>query len=225
MPDADDARWHMLGRMATTTCGWCGVLTHMITKAGPVRMPYFEFSDKQYVMGVYQCSNERCQKFSIGSLIAHSTTPMSTLTTEEPQHWEPSQVRRPEFPDVPDEIAETAAEAHACLSIGAARGAVALARAVVEASAKHKGITVNGIAGKINEMETQGLIRPLTKSTAHAIRLAGNEVAHGDIGQVPIPLPEAEVVVQFMDSFLEEVFQHPAKLEQLQASMAERKQP
>lgn len=215
----------MLVRMATTTCGWCGVLTHMIPKVGPGKVPYFEFSDKNLVMGVYQCSNERCQRFSIGSMTAPNTTSLSALSSEEPHHWEPAQVRRPGFPDVPDEIAETASEAHACLSIGAARGAVALARAVVEASAKHKGITVSGIAGKINEMETQGLIRPLTKSTAHAIRLAGNEVAHGDIGQVPIPLHEAEVVVQFMDSFLEEVFQHPAKLEQLQASMAERKQP
>ncbi|MEU9998038.1 DUF4145 domain-containing protein [Streptomyces sp. NPDC050848] len=187
-------------------------------------MPYFEFADKRLVMGVYQCSNERCRKYSIGSLTAPNGRNLSSLLAEEPQHWEPTTVRRPDFPDVPDEIAETAAEAHACLSIGAPRGAVALARAVVESSAKAKGITVRGIAAKIDEMSSRGLIRELTKTTAHAIRLAGNEVAHGDIGQVPIPQDEAEVVVRFMDSFLEEVFQHPAKLQQLQDSMAERRQ-
>ncbi|WP_409468528.1 DUF4145 domain-containing protein [Streptomyces sp. HC307] len=142
--------------------------------------------------------------------------------------WEPVRARRPGFPDVPPEIAQTASEAHACLSIGAARGAVALARAVVEASAKAKakakGITVNGIIGKIDALRDDGIISPLTAEASHQIRRDGNSIAHGDIGDEPILQDDAEAILEFMDALLDEVFQRPAKLERLKERHEERKQ-
>lgn len=56
---------------------------------------------------------------------------------------EPKSVRKPSFENVPKQIAETASETHACHSISACRTAVALARAVVEATAKDHDITSN----------------------------------------------------------------------------------
>ncbi|MEV4390207.1 hypothetical protein AB0J68_31615, partial [Micromonospora sp. NPDC049580] len=50
-----------------------------------------------------------------------------------------------EFPDVPAHIAETADEAHRCHSIKAYRAGVLLARSVIEATAKEKGITNGGL--------------------------------------------------------------------------------
>jgi hypothetical protein len=138
--------------------------------------------------------------------------------------WEPTSIRRPDFPDVPKEIAATASEAHACLSIGATRGGVALARAVVEATAKAKGISMRGIEAKIDALRDGGVISQLTADTSHQIRKDGNSIAHGDIGDEPVSQDDAEAILEFMDAFLDEVFQRPAKLQRLKARHAERKQ-
>lgn len=175
-------------------------------------------------MGVFQCSNEQCQRISIGCTLAQRGTYQENLLTKD-MAWEPTRVRRPEFPDVPEQIAETAAEAHACLSVGANRGAVALARAVVESTGKAKGAKTRNLNDLIDEMAKRDIIRSLTQETAHAIRVGGNEVAHGDLVDVPMPAEEAEIIVEFMDSLLEEVFQHPEKLKRLKQSQQDRKAP
>ncbi|MEV6543399.1 DUF4145 domain-containing protein [Streptomyces sp. NPDC051665] len=212
--------------MATTNCGWCDVLTHMIPSSqDPIRVPNPAGYGDPVFMSTFQCSNEHCSRYSIG----YTTSRSQYLSREQfivmPMEWEPANVRRPNFPDVPDRIAETASEAHVCLSVGAARGAVALARAVVEATAKEKSITTGSLMQKIDEMANRGIIRELTKETAHAIRDGGNEIAHGDITNDPMPLEDATAIVEFMDSLLEEVFQHPAKLNRLRQSHQSRKNP
>lgn len=175
-------------------------------------------------MAAFKCSNENCRRLSIGQTSLHggfSGPPKDRFITANLE-WEPTNLRRPRFPDVPDEIASTASEAHACLSISAARGAVALARAVVEATAKAKGITKGGIVAKIDGMHTEGIISKLTAETSHRIRLDGNSIAHGDIGDEPISADDAEAILEFMDALLDEVFQRPAKLENLKLRSEER---
>lgn len=80
----------------------------------------------------FQCANEACRRLSIGTV--HRGAPYGSPKVNMPEDpnivWEPRSVRRPEFDDVPAQIAETASEAHASLSIQAYRGSVALARAV-----------------------------------------------------------------------------------------------
>ena len=208
--------------MASTICGWCGDRTHMIMVMDPYQLPH---STKW--MAAFRCASETCQKLSIGwatlasgthERVASDALPLSTL------NWEPTNVRRPEFPEVPREIAETASEAHACLSIGAAKGAVALARAVVEATAKAKGITQRGIVAKIDALHADGYISVLTRDTSHQIREDGNSIAHGDIGDEPMSLDDAEAILRFMDALLHEVFQGPAELLRLKQRHVERKQ-
>jgi hypothetical protein len=178
-------------------------------------------------MAAFRCSSENCERLSIGWLQVTTGygagTPEYQVRTGNLE-WEPVRPRRPQFPDVPREIANTASEAHACLSIGAARGAVALARAVVEATAKAKGIKIHGIASKIDAMRDAHIISPLTAQTSHQIRKDGNGIAHGDIGDEPIPLDDAEAILVFMDELLAEVFQRPATLDRLSQRHEERKQ-
>ena len=52
---------------------------------------------------------------------------------------------------------------------------MALARAVVEASAKEKGVTRGSLIAKIDELHEQGLLRGHIKA-AHEVRFGGNEV-------------------------------------------------
>lgn len=136
----------------------------------------------------------------------------------------PASVDRPKFPDVPEQIADAATEAHACLSIQAFRGAVALARAVVEATAKDKGITKGPLVAKIDALHKQGDIREITRQLAHEVREGGNEIAHGDLADDPMPAEDAEAIVVLMDEILEEVYQGPARMMALKKSRLDREQ-
>lgn len=89
----------------------------------------------------------------------------------------PLTVARVEFPDVPDPIARAASEAHQALAASAPLASVAMARAAIEATAKDKGITKNGIYAKIEQLAKDGHISQAMKDAAHEIRLAGNEAA------------------------------------------------
>ncbi|MFD8967682.1 DUF4145 domain-containing protein [Streptomyces sp. NPDC059568] len=217
--------------MASTICGWCGDRTHMAMVLDPYPLPQAtwpqQLNDRPVWMAAFRCSNEKCHRLSIGWSVLYQVKHASTAKDQLPSgdlEWEPLSIRRPAFLDVPPEIAETASEAHACLSIGAARGAVALARSVVEATAKAKGITVNGIVAKINALRDRGVISTLTADASHQIRRDGNSIAHGDIGDEAISADDAEAIIEFMDALIDEVFQRPAKLQKLKARHDERKQ-
>ncbi|MFJ9322160.1 DUF4145 domain-containing protein [Streptomyces globisporus] len=217
--------------MASTICGWCGDRTHMTMILDPYQLPeatWVSPSDDSHVwMSVFRCSNENCRRLSIGWSALHRAHQLSSAIQSLPQsdlQWEPQSIRRPRFFEVPPEIAETASEAHACLSIGAARGAVALARSVVEATAKAQGITAHGIAAKIDALRDGGVISALTAETSHQIRRDGNSIAHGDIGDEPVSTDDAEAIIEFMDALLDEVFQRPAKLQKLKDRHHERRQ-
>lgn len=223
----------MFSAMASTICGWCGRLTHM-TIVGDVQVlphpPYsHRDSRKKECAAAFRCDSETCQMLSIGvgeffepSLVQ---TELRRLISEHHQlQWTPSKVDRPAFPDVPNQIAESASEAHACLSIQAYRGAVALARAVVEATAKDKGIVKGSLAQKIDGLHAAGHIRPYTRELAHEIREGGNEIAHGDLGDEPMPADDAEAIIRLMDEILQEVYQSPAAMLKLKRSREEREQ-
>lgn len=211
--------------MASTICGWCGDRTHMEMKdSQPTSVPG-EYGTHVYT-APFQCSSETCRRLSIGT-VTRSTrynNPPTDFVTDDAIVWEPGVIRRPNFPDVPAQIGTTASEAHACLSIQAYRGAVALARAVVEAAAKDHGISKGPLVAKIDEMHKKGLIRDITRELAHEIREGGNEIAHGDLADEPMPPEDAEAIVALMDEILEEVYQGPARMQALKKSRLEREQ-
>lgn len=130
--------------------------------------------------------------------------------------WYPSVGHAPEFPDVPDHIARAAQEAHSSRSINALMAAILMARTVVEATAKEKSITTGNLLSKIDELAGQNIIRDDTKEAAHEIRHLGNDMAHGDISDLPDADDVADVLA-LMDEVLNEVFQGPAKTARLRA--------
>ncbi|WP_231156973.1 DUF4145 domain-containing protein [Streptomyces sp. CNZ748] len=115
-----------------------------------------------------------------------------------------------------------AIEAHQCLSIEANRAAVALARAVVEATAKDRGITTGTLEKKIDKLFEQQLIREYVKDAAHEVRFGGNEVAHGDLVAEPMDNATATEVLGLMDEILDEVFQSPARVRRRKEQRLER---
>ncbi len=123
----------------------------------------------------------------------------------------PKTVGGKSFPDVPEHIAEAANEAYRCYSIQAYRAAALLARSVIEATAKEKGVTQGTLMKKIDAMHSQGLIREFVRDGAHEVRYLGNDMAHGDF-VAPVAEEEAELALSLMDEVLDEIFQAPARV-------------
>lgn len=218
--------------MATITCGWCNTICHA-TPTGVVAVTrLMSYGEDRYVADAsYKCDG--CGRLSVvsweTSFDPHDTRWQSYGRSGEPEDydraaWHPVPGTQMRFPDVPEEIASAAAEAWTCHAACADRGAVALARAVVESTAKAKGITVSGIASKIDEMAEQGLIRPAVADQAHEIRHMGNGAAHGDLGD-PVTAEDAEEVLHLMGEVLNEVWQSPAKAARLASARRAKKQP
>lgn len=92
----------------------------------------------------------------------------------------PGTRQRESFADVPLSVADAAAEAALCMQAGAPRGAILLARAVIEATAKDKGVTDGSLSQKIDRLHECGYIRTYLRDGAHEVRYTGNDMAHGD---------------------------------------------
>jgi Domain of unknown function (DUF4145) len=129
-----------------------------------------------------------------------------------------------DYPDVPTPIGNAASEAHGSLASGAVHASVIMARAVIEATAKEKGIAKGSLEFKIKQLAEHDLISEAMKSVADEIRLAGNDAAHGDFISEEISAGDAEEIVTLMDSILERVYQEPARVERVRASRQKRHQ-
>lgn len=169
--------------------------------------------------GALQCNNADCKKVVGGILVTHG----NGNATGQLSDWWPKHIGGKAFPDVPEHIASTADEAHRCLSVGAHRGAVALARAVVEATAKDHGIDKGMLNKKIEALAKQGVISDAMKDAADEIRFAGNEVAHADLAEEPIAADDAGEVLELMDAILTRVYQEPRQVERVRERRKERK--
>jgi len=105
--------------------------------------------------------------------------------------------------------------------VKAYRGAVLLARSVIEATAKDKGMTTGTLVTKIDEMYEKRLIREDIRDGAHEVRYLANDAAHGDFAD-PVPQTDAELILTLMDEVLEEVYQSPARVARRRAARLEK---
>ncbi|WP_199796475.1 DUF4145 domain-containing protein [Pseudonocardia dioxanivorans] len=126
------------------------------------------------------------------------------------------QIQDKQYPDVPEHIGSAASEAHRSMVANCYRGAVILARAVIEATAKNNGITSGNIASKIEKMQEQGLIRPYVREGADEVRIFGNDMAHGDFVD-EVGEGEVTLALELMDEVLTEVYEGPARVERAKA--------
>lgn len=125
--------------------------------------------------------------------------------------WWPKTGETPEVIDVPESISRAAKEAYSSASVGTA---ILMARTVVEATAKNKGILKGSLATKINQLAAHSYVRPAISEQAHEVRFAGNDMAHGDIDVEP-DATDSEEILALMAEVLAEVFQGPARLERI----------
>jgi hypothetical protein len=209
--------------MAGTKCWDCGATAHMTPIDGAVSITRQMVRDR--VMGCFRCDG--CQALNIAVAVGFpgNQDPLTWLVKRKNKEWLPKPPRMipvKTFPDVPVEIAAAASEAHRCrLVANANRAAILLARSVIEATAKDKGITGGSLYSKIDQMHEQRLIRPDVRNGAHEVRAFGNDMAHGDFVQSVTP-DEADLVLALMDEVLVDVYQSPARVARAQAVRQER---
>lgn len=188
----------------------------MTVLRSPIPVATF-YGPPRYVvaMAPYQC--DHCQYLTLAMINTSDPDLDGLMGTNRltGATWLPLKGHSKDFPDVPEPIGATASEAHRCLSVGAPRGAVALARAVIESTAKAQQITTGNLAAKIDELANRGHIREAVREATHEVRIDGNEVAHGDLVSDPVSAEDAEDVLQLMDEILAEVFQGPATVQRV----------
>ena len=200
--------------MAMRTCWECNTKSHLAPYGDAYIVPSTHNNQYQTVLCAFKCDN--CSALSVGRALREKTTPNVVPLTrwidfEQNIEWIPALAVGRDFDDVPTHIAESASEAYRCSSIGAHRAATLMARSVIEATAKHQGITSGNLATKIDEMHNKGLIREYIRDGAHEVRYFGNDMAHGDFTD-PVSADDAELALTLMSEVLEEIYQAPARV-------------
>lgn len=184
--------------MLTGTCAFCGNQTHFTARVGRA-LNRVNSGVTQELQVEIAATCDACQRFNVargsstmarGATIAAGTILDSSVAIREGERmtvesWSPPAMRPVEVSFIPDGVAGFFKEAHDAFSIGAHRAVLLLVRSVIEATAKDKQITSGSLVQKINQLQEEGHIRRGTKDMAHALRILGNDMAHGDIDQVP----------------------------------------
>jgi len=218
--------------MATAVCGWCGTSTHVTEFSQGVESTN-DSPDSPQFQSAFRC--DACGGLLIGGFtgaeepggfnsygVTDITYMRSFWSRNKPTVWSPRFVKGQSFTDVPRHIAKAASESYKSASIGNHMSAILMARTVIEASAKEKGILKGSLLNKIDELAGKSLIREDTKEAAHAIREFGNDMAHGDISN-PVSEEDSEEVLVLMSEILNELFQGPARVQAIKAKVAARK--
>ncbi|GAA1920185.1 DUF4145 domain-containing protein [Nocardioides marmoribigeumensis] len=210
--------------MASTNCGHCGRLAYMEPVSHLHASP--AIGGGVFADAVYKCPNCKRLNMATERTTFYSAGMYPSDTADNHQwsspRWFPRHLEVIEFEDVPTHIGEAASEATLCLAVGAYRAAGALARAVIEATAKDKKAEGRNLEKRIDALRDGDHIRKHTQEQAHEIRHFGNDMAHGDFVE-PVTKEEAEEVVELMAEVLDEVYQSPARLEKRKAARVAKK--
>ncbi len=205
--------------MASLTCPFCSRFSHVTIRWGVTTN---HGRNVAFAATCDHCANlVTGRTYLVSPEYGYDSADMSIVRSavklgEESIEWWPKVGQAPAVEDVPPSISRAAVEAYSSASVGNHMAAILMARTVIEASAKEKGIVTGNLASKINAMRDQQLIRPAIADQAHEVRYAGNEMAHGDI-DVELSAVDSEEILALMASMLTEVFQDPKRLERIRA--------
>jgi len=136
------------------------------------------------------------------------------------ESWSPPPMRPVDTAFIPDGVAGYFKEAHDAFSIGAYRAVLLLVRSVIEATAKDRKVTTGTLVEKINKLDEEGHIRRGTRDMAHALRILGNDMAHGNIDEVPSQ-EDADDALTIARFVLDDVYVADAR----RADILERRKP
>jgi Domain of unknown function (DUF4145) len=175
-------------------------------------------SSSKRVEAAFRCTN--CRRMTIGTTRVPGNHPNPANGDDtwwnrvEFLSWTPHSMGGKDFPHVPEHVGSAADEAYRCRSVNALRAAILMARSVIEATCKDKGVEQGSLASKIDQMTEQGFIRTFTQQEAHELRYLGNNMAHGEFVH-DVAAVDADSVLEVMTEILNEVYQGPARMKRM----------
>lgn len=220
--------------MLSGTCAFCGNQTHFTARTARVGGPNLSSINGRTQRRIEVAATcDACQRFnSADGISRNASRPLGdgqlffdaaavvegeTMTIES---WSPPPMRPVDTAFIPNGVAGYFKEAHDAFSISAYRGVLLLVRSVIEATAKDRGIETGTLVQKINKLYDEGHVRRGTKDMAHALRILGNDMAHGDIGDIPTK-EDADDALTIARFVLDDVYVADAR----RADMMERRKP
>lgn len=188
----------MLDFMLSGTCAFCGNQTHFTARTGRVTSDRLNVQQGFKYRLEIAATCDACHRFNTAVGVSRDAqrtlTPNSILNAADSVtegelmtivSWSPPPMLPVDTTFIPAGVAGFLKEAHDAFSISAYRAVLLLVRSVIEATAKDRGVTSGNLAAKINQLHADEHIRKGTKDMAHALRVLGNDMAHGDIDDVP----------------------------------------
>lgn len=209
--------------MPSRVCAACRVKASMEPISDPVVLEA-DHRGRKLITVAYSCHECRFVNIAMASgFDDHASAALDWMHDQgDSISWYPRIQRRGDYTHTPDVIAAAADEAHQCLGFEAVRGALILARAVVEATAKDHGIASGNLKQKIEALAEKAGLREITAAAITEVRHIGNDMAHGDFEWTPTQ-EEAEEFVHLMDALLDEVYEVPGRVKKIRKDREARK--
>jgi hypothetical protein len=113
---------------------------------------------------------------------------------------------------IPSPISSAYYEARNCFRAKAYTATAIMCRKTLEGIAEEHKVTVRNLASALKEMRDKGIIESRLYEWADALRISGNEAAHGV--NVSISQQDAKDILEFTNALLEYVFTFQDKFEQ-----------
>lgn len=218
--------------MQTTTCWHCHKLAQMVRPTEDTDGHFFEgsysrvpiFPDSRFSRGeeddkfllVYSCT--ACGYPNI----AEAAVPIEVCEYGYDieayiVRWLPVAPAGKDYPGVPEDIASVASEVHKCFQIGAYRAAMTLARTALQGIVEKLDNEPSNkrLFERISELSKTGRLTARTAEAATAIRLCGNVTAHDAF--VPIDHEGTEIVIEVLDSLIDDLYTHPSLVNKARA--------
>ena len=212
--------------MSSTICWHCHQLAQMVEPDEAANNMLYKtvngylphFPDQRFVktdnwletesLVVYSCVNCGFPNIAVTETTAQEMSPYSNPISII-KRWLPVEPIGKEFLYAPNNIAEIANEVHKCLEINANRAAVTLARSVIESivNDQEDAHSNESLYIRLQTLANQGKLKKRTVEAATAIRLCGNNSVHET--EVSVDRELAEIVVQILDSIIEDLYSQP----------------
>ncbi|WP_181131606.1 DUF4145 domain-containing protein [Rathayibacter sp. AY2B5] len=187
--------------MLTGICAFCANSTHFTAQVARVSGVSFDDPGQgsyyRYELEV-AATCDACKKFNVVTGVSakdsykrevgttyvgsEAITKGESMTV---QTWSPPPLLKADTDFLPEGVAGYLQEAHDAFSVGAHRAVLLLVRSAIEATAREKKIETGSLVQKINVLHSDGHIRNGTREMAHVLRILGNDMAHGEIDDVP----------------------------------------
>jgi hypothetical protein len=113
---------------------------------------------------------------------------------------------------IPNSLRLAFDESRACFRTKAYTATAIMCRKILEGIADENKITARNLASALKEMKDKGIIENRLYEWADALRISGNEAAHGVNSQ--ISLQDAKDILEFTHALLEYVYTFQEKFEQ-----------